>query len=63
LLGFSKRSVDFDSFASIVDGTIETDGTSLLVFARGKTTASASDGFRRRAMAPYDLTRRITYHR
>jgi uncharacterized protein YhjY with autotransporter beta-barrel domain len=61
LLGFSKRSVDFDSSVSIVDGTIETDGSSLLVFALWENDRFYATGSIGGQWLAYDLTRRITY--
>jgi uncharacterized protein YhjY with autotransporter beta-barrel domain len=61
LLGFSKRRVDFDSSVSIVDGTIDTDGASLIVFALWENDRFYLSGSLGGQWLGYDMTRRITY--
>jgi len=61
LLGFSKRRVDFDSAVSIVDGSIDTDGSSLLFFALWEADRFHVSGSVGGQWLGYDLTRRITY--
>ncbi len=61
LLGFSQRRVDFDSAVSIVDGTIDTDGSSLLFFALRESDRFYVSGSLGGQWLEYDFTRRITY--
>jgi len=61
LLGFSDRRVDFDSAASIVDGDIDTDGSSLIIFALWESDRFYVSGSVGGQWLGYDLSRRITF--
>jgi len=61
LLGFSERRVDFDSAVSIVDGTIDTDGSRLIVFALWESNRYYVSGSLGGQWLGYDFSRRITY--
>ncbi|HEU5136369.1 MAG TPA: autotransporter outer membrane beta-barrel domain-containing protein [Steroidobacteraceae bacterium] len=61
LLGFSQRRVDFDSAVSIVDGTIDTDGSSLMFFAMWENDRFYVSGSLGGQWLEYDFRRRITY--
>ncbi|HMN43932.1 MAG TPA: autotransporter outer membrane beta-barrel domain-containing protein [Povalibacter sp.] len=61
IVGYSAKEIDFDSSLSIVDGGIESDGFSGLVYGLWEGTsayASASVGYQ---ILTHDTTRRITY--
>ena len=61
ILGYSDKRIDFDSRLSIVDGGIDSDGFSAMLFGmlEGQNAyASASVGYQR---LTHDTTRRITY--
>lgn len=61
ILGYSAKEIDFDSSLSIVDGGIESDGFSALLFGMWEGAhayASLSAGYQR---LTHDTTRRITY--
>jgi outer membrane autotransporter protein len=61
ILGHTKRRIDFDSSQSIVDGSIESDGQSLLLYTlweSGDVYVSASFGMQ---SLGHDLVRRIVY--
>lgn len=61
IFGYSTKEIDFDSSRSIVDGGIESDGFSALLFGMlegSNLYASASIGYQQ---LTHDTTRRITY--
>ncbi len=61
ILGHTERRIDFDSSKSIVDGTIDADGQSLMLYAlweREETFISGSIGVQ---SLGHDLVRRIAY--
>ncbi|HEY5808851.1 MAG TPA: autotransporter outer membrane beta-barrel domain-containing protein [Povalibacter sp.] len=61
IFGYSKKEIDFDSSQSIVDGGIESDGFSALLFGMlegEKAYGSLSIGYQ---TLTHDTTRRITY--
>ena len=59
MLGFSKRQVDFDSSASIVDGNIDTDGSSFIAFALWESDRFYATGSVGGQWLSYDMTRGI----
>jgi uncharacterized protein YhjY with autotransporter beta-barrel domain len=61
LLGYTDRSVDFDSSVSIVDGTIESKGQSLIFYALWENDRFYLSGSLGAQWLEYDLVRRITY--
>ncbi|HEY6642855.1 autotransporter outer membrane beta-barrel domain-containing protein [Povalibacter sp.] len=61
IFGYSAKEIDFDSSLSIVDGGIESDGVSGLVYGLWEGAnlyASVSAGYQ---VLTHDTTRRITY--
>ncbi len=61
LAGYTERTIDFDSTESIVDGGIDVQGESLILFGMWESDRFYLSGSLGGQWLQYDLTRRITY--
>jgi outer membrane autotransporter protein len=61
LLGFTERRIDFDSAASVVDGSIDSRGQSLMFYSLSEGEAAFVSGSLGAQKLSHDFTRRITY--
>lgn len=61
MLGYSHKEVDFDSSRSVVDGLVESDGISLIVYGLLEGEHTYLNGSLGYQQMSHDLKRRITY--
>jgi uncharacterized protein YhjY with autotransporter beta-barrel domain len=61
LVGYTERTIDFDSTVSIVDGGIDVEGESLMLFGMWDSDRFYLSGSIGGQWLQYDLTRNITY--
>ncbi len=61
LVGYSTQEVDFDSSASIVDGDIETDGYSFMLYSMWNESDWYASGTLGYQLIDFDITRSIKY--